>query len=105
MSLQTLYVGNDNLIEVHGLRSVATGAYDNLAVVTMRLLDAVSRALVVGPLAMFNVGGADGVYRGVLPAATPLVEGKRYLMEVKAVGISTALWTIPMVGQHRCELE
>jgi len=77
----TLYINNDNLLILDGLKDATPGvdAYVNNATVSAELKDpdgsTVSGA---GSIAMSYVTGSDGKYFGVIEDDVPLVEGASY---------------------------
>lgn len=83
--MDLLYVGNDNIVEIQGLRDadgkLITGA---AAVVTLYEDDGVTEVSgAAWPLAMAYTG-TRGVYRAELPATLALVSKKRYRMKLEA---------------------
>lgn len=86
MDVQTLYYGNDMLLEVAGLRDQATGDYLNAATVTVTLEDDAD-VQVTGeswPLAMSYVASSNGVYRATLRDTLSLTNNARYVATVIA---------------------
>lgn len=86
MDVQTLYLGNDMLLEVANLRDQATGDYLNAATVTVSLEDSEGNA-VVGeswPLALSYITASNGVYRAILRDTLTLAVDARYVAEVIA---------------------
>lgn len=86
MSNVKLYVGNDLLIELGGLKNKATGAFINTAIVSVTVLDRAG-AEVSGqawPLAVPYVSASDGVYRETLVDTLGIVAGKTYTVQVTA---------------------
>ena len=80
----TLYIGNDVEIRLDGLTD-ANGAAINDATVAARVLSLPDKVPVTSPdpipLAPL---GADGNYSATLDDQTPLVEGHRYLIQIRA---------------------
>ena len=96
----TIFVGNDNFLEVSSLKNAATDAYINDAVVTVTLTDS-SGTEVVGetwPKAVSYVSNSDGVYRTTLPDTLSLTGGELYRATVNAdagTGL-VATWIRPL---------
>jgi hypothetical protein len=85
-AIYEIFVGNDTVLEVQGLRSDVTGEPANAATLTVTLLDK-SGAEVAGqvwPKPMSFVEGSRGLYRALLPAALPLVADARYTARIVA---------------------
>lgn len=88
MPHKVIYIENDNLLQLNGLKNEATGAYVNDAVVTGRLKDETG-ADVSGqswPVTLQYVAASNGNYRVTLEETLSLVVGKKYVAEVTAVG-------------------
>lgn len=104
-NIQTLYVGNDTILEVGSLKNELTGAFLNSAAVTVTVTD-MSGVEVSGdtwPKTMAYLTGSDGVYRATLLHGLALVAGTRYQAEV-AADAGTGLyasWTIDCVARDR----
>lgn len=85
----TLYLYNDNVIEVTGLRdsNAATGVYLNAATVTATIKTRSGTAVtgVTFPVTLDYVTDSNGDYRGTVDAALVLVEGGVYWVEVTIV--------------------
>lgn len=79
-----LYAGSDNLIEVIGLRNVATDAFINTATASVRVLDSagVEVAGETWPVSMPYVTGSSGDYRGTIADTVTLVVGATVQVEV-----------------------
>jgi hypothetical protein len=85
-AIYEIFVGNDTVLEVQGLRSDVTGEPMNAATLAVTLLD-VGGAEVAGqvwPKPMAYVGGSKGLYRAMLPATLPLVADARYTARITA---------------------
>lgn len=86
----TLYVGNDNLIEVTELKNEAEDTYINNATVTVTLIDpALSPQQVSGeswPLSLAYVSGSNGNYRATLVDTLSLSRSTKYIAQVSADG-------------------
>lgn len=105
MSISVLYVGNDNIIEVDGLKNDLTGTDLNGATVTVTLKDAVGANVAGGswPLAMPHVASSHGLYRATLGYGLSLVDGARYTAAITADGGSglRANWSVECVARTR----
>lgn len=102
-SAQVLYVGNDQLIELRGLKDGATGEPLDEATVSCTLLesDGVEVEGEDWPLSMGAI--APGVYRATLAYTLPLVAGARYLIriDVNAGAGLRGRWDVPCVCRLR----
>ncbi len=108
--------GNDNILELDGLRNEITGAFLNAATVTATLVDS-GGVNVTGqswPLALDYVSDSDGIYRGTItdlavfslfspPSAVARTQGFNYIAKVTADGGSDLLayWEIPLQALDR----
>jgi hypothetical protein len=104
-NITTLYVGNDNELEVAGLKNDQTGADLNAATVTVRLTTEAG-ADVSGdtwPKTLAYVDGSRGLYRTTLPYGLDLVAGGRYTAHVSVDGGPglRAEWEIECVARTR----
>jgi hypothetical protein len=104
-TIHILYLGNNSIVDVTGLRNENTGEYVNNADMTMTLLDKTGTA--VGganwPVTFLYLADSNGVYRATLPHTLALVEGERYVAQVVAnsgLGLR-AQWDLPCVGRLR----
>lgn len=100
-----LYVGNDTVLEVRGLKNEVTGAFLNAAAVTATLVDAEGDQ-VTGqswPVTLAYVTGSDGLYRATLSYGMGLTSGGRYTAQITANGGSglRASWSIPCLARAR----
>lgn len=107
MDVQTLYLGNDMLLEVANLRDQATGDYLNAATVTVSLKDS-SGVAVVGeswPLALAYITASNGTYRAILRDTLTLASGARYVATVIADAGEgrRAQWELDVVARTRRE--
>lgn len=107
MDVQTLYLGNDMLLEVANLRDQATGEYLNAATVTVSLENS-EGVPVVGeswPLAMTYITASNGTYRAILRDTLTLASGARYVAEVIADAGEgrRARWDLDFVCRTRRE--
>lgn len=102
-----LFVGNDTVLEIRGLKNEVTGGFLNAAAVSATLVDAEGDE-VTGqgwPVNLSYVAGSDGVYRVTLPYSLGLTAGGRYTANVSANGGAglRASWKIPCVARARQE--
>lgn len=100
-----LYVGNDTILEVKGLKNEVTGGFLNAATVTAVLVDNEGDE-VAGyswPATLAYVAGSDGIYRATLPYSMSLSGGARYSAQITANGGSglRASWSIPCLARAR----
>lgn len=107
MSIFSLYVGNDNLIELDELKNDAADTFVNDAVVTctMRDSDGVEISGESWPLSMAYVSGSDGKYRATLDDGLVVSVGDVVTVQVDAVGDSlTAQWidTVEAMARDFC---
>jgi hypothetical protein len=72
--MQTLYLDNDNVIELTSLSNGMTGEALNTAAVGVTLLDAAGDPISgpTWPISMGYVPNSAGTYRGLLPSTTTL---------------------------------
>lgn len=85
-NLQTLYIGNDSLLDVASLRNEANGDYLDAASVSVQLFDQ-DQVPVAGadwPMALAYVAGSRGLYRVTLPYSLSLSDGARYTARIVA---------------------
>jgi hypothetical protein len=94
-----IFTGNDNLITLDALFDLETAAYVNNATVTGTLFDRTGSTVVT--FAMAYVAASNGKYQGVLLAATTLVAGTGYRLDVAVASAATGLWQIPVTAQRR----
>ncbi len=80
MSAFTLFISNDNLVRLIGLKRASTGAYINNATVTVTLktLAGVDVSGVAWPLTMAYVAASDGDYFVEIPAAAVITKNITY---------------------------
>ena len=102
----SLYLSNDNLLELNGLRNstAATGTYINDATVTVTLKDASDNEVAgeTWPLAVGYVSASDGIYRAILQNTLTITAGASYTAEVSADGDSLqAFWAIAVTAANR----
>lgn len=103
---ETLFIDNDNLIKLTGLRDAANGLYLNGASVSLTLVDAVSEAEVAGqtwPTTMEHVTDSDGDYQCTLEYDLVVLPGQSLIAKVVANagdGLRLSL-RVPVVACHR----
>lgn len=104
-TINILYIGNDNLLEIAGLKNELTGLDLNGATVTVTLLDADGAEVggEVWPKALDYVTGSDGIYRCTLPYTLSLTAGRRYTTQITADAGNglRALWELECVARAR----
>lgn len=104
-TIHILYLGNNSIVDVSGLRNDLSGDYVTDANVTMTLLNAAGAEVsgVAWPMPLDYVPDSNGVYRATLPYSLELSEGARYVARVVAdagAGLR-AEWDMPCVGRLR----
>lgn len=105
MSTNELFVGgNDNYLQISGLKNGADGTYINDASITATLYDETG-AQVTGmtwPAALSYIAASNGNYQLQLTDALSLQAGKYYKIQVDAAsGGLNARWTINIKAQTR----
>lgn len=97
-----IYVANDNLVQLFGLKDERTNAYVSGATVTAQLRDAAGVA-VGGAITLTYVAGSNGDYAGVVPDTTALVAGDRYTAEITADNGADqrGFWTLALYALAR----
>jgi hypothetical protein len=104
-TIHILYLGNNSIVDVTGLRNEHTGEFVNDADLSMTLLDKTG-APVGGanwPAAFQYMADSNGVYRATLPHTLAIAEGERYVARVVAnatLGLR-AQWDLLCVGRLR----
>ena len=103
--VKILYDGNDHIVEVRGLKNVATGEYINDATVQATLKDS-EDANVSGqswPTTLSYVTGSNGKYRATLEDGLSLTVGDRYTAEITADGGDglKAKWSVDLLCKAR----
>ncbi len=102
---ETIYIDNDNLLRLSGLRNEATGDYINSAVVTVTVIDS-GDVNVVGqawPLTLVYVASSNGRYEGTLEETLVLIAAASYTAVIDAVfgGDLKAHWELPLTAEVR----
>jgi len=88
MSFVKLYIENDMVLEVNGLKNPITGSYINTGSVWATVYDTTS-TVVSGqtfPLLLSYVQNTDGVYRGTIESSLSLMVGQQYFITIRADG-------------------
>jgi hypothetical protein len=87
--MEIIFLANDNLLQLNGLKDVATGDYMDSATVTVTLKDS-NGSEVVGQTwpttLIFVVGSTTGQYRCTLNDELVLTTGDAYTAEITADG-------------------
>lgn len=85
MSLITLFLESDNLIEADELKFAADGTFANDATVVMTLKDGDDNTLSnASNVSMNYVTSSDGKYQGILDSTVPIVLGTDYFLFITA---------------------
>lgn len=105
-TINVLYVGNDNILELQHLRDELTGDWLTTATVQVTLFNA-SGVEVGGdtwPKPMDFVADSKGVFRVTLPHTLDLLPNERYTAEVTVDGGAgkQAMWPLECVARPRC---
>ena len=104
MTQKPIYIENDNLITLTGLKNSLLDTYITDATVVVTVKDE-NGDTVTGsswPLTMDYVAGTDGTYRVILPEALVLTKNVRYVAEVKVDSSDLdALFKVPLVAKYR----
>ena len=105
MRAKAIYLSNDHLLELRGLKNIAADEYIDDATVTVTLVDeeGVEVAGQSWPLTLSYVPGSDGIYRGTLEDALDLTENLEYTAKITASGGSNlaGYWEITNRGTIR----
>lgn len=100
-----LYIANDHVLELNGLKDAVTGSYINSATVTAVLKDQVGNQVPgqTWPLTLSYVSGSNGIYRGTLENTLSLTPGVRYVAEitVSGAGIPDSQFVLNVVAAKR----
>ena len=102
--LHKLLVGNDNVMELRGLRNAVSSDYMNAATVsvTIKTKAGVNVAGATWPITMTYVTSSTGNYRGTIPAALEIVHGREYLAVISAtMSGTTARWDEDVLALNR----
>lgn len=96
----TLYVLNDQYLEVDGLADAVSGVFDPNATFTANLYDLTGAVVptFTGPVTLNYVAASNGIYRGVVTNTFNPPIGGGYTMKLDAVDGTTKLHIeIPVV--------
>ena len=100
-----LYMDNDNLLSVTGLKNASSGSYMNDATVTATLVDSTGTTVTgqTFPVTLSYVADTDGNYQATLDDALSLTEGSVYTATISATTSSglTASWEVAMKAIKR----
>lgn len=100
-----IFLGNDNVIELNGLKlstDVAT-TYQNDATVKLTTLKDSSGSTITGPITMTYVAASNGIYRGEIDDAITLVADAIYIafIDVTSASGKKAHWETPVTAKVR----
>jgi len=103
--IEEIYILNDNLLVLDGLKNQQDGSYLNAATVTCTLVNG-NGTNVAGqtwPLALVFQAGSNGKYVGTLEDTLSLSEGQVYTARIDADGGAglKGHWEIPLKAQVR----
>ena len=104
MSIGNIFINNDSLIELIGLKNSLTDSYVNDATVTVTLYDSTGAEVsgISWPLTMAYVTASNGDYRGTLDKAVVLITGALYKAVITALdGINDGEWVLYLRAQER----
>lgn len=107
----TLLIGNDQTLEVAGLKDEISGEFFATAIVTATIRDSDEQEVAGGTLPITlqyvtpgdDAEGREGLYIGNFEDDLELEDGALYSVEVRADAGSdlVALWRIPAVARYR----
>jgi len=108
MAQSVIFIDNDNLIELIGLKDIALDAFVNDATVQITLTDTAGDE-VAGqswPVTLNYVAASDGNYRATLEDGLVLTPGRKYTAVVTADAGSDLLgkWTVKPVAKIRADV-
>ena len=85
---ELIYISNDNILELNGLKDEVAGTFINSATVTVTLVDSDGTEVVgdTWPKTMSYATSSDGIYRATLLDTLTLTEGACYTAKVIADG-------------------
>lgn len=101
-----IYIGNDNLFVVRGLRNRATGDYVNDGTAELTLLDADGNEISgqTWPLSLTYIAGSNGDYQGTIEDDIDVEDGEEGTAVVDLTGDSlTATLELPVIFGERGE--
>ncbi len=105
MAQSVIFIDNDNLIELIGLKDIALNTFVNDATVLVTLTDTAG-VEVVGqswPVTLTYVTASDGNYRAVLEDGLVLLSGRKYtaVITADAGGDLLGKWTVKPTAKIR----
>ena len=108
MAQSVIFIDNDNLIELIGLKDIALNAFINNATVQITLTDTAG-VEVSGqswPVTMNYVAASDGDYRATLEDVLVLISGRKYTAVITADAGSDLLgkWTVKPIAKIRAAI-
>jgi len=102
--MEIIWIANDNLLRLRGLKNTKTGAYENSATVTARVVNAAG-ADVSGqswPVTLTYVPSSNGDYDATLEDALVLTDETQYTVKVWAVASGLqGYWPLPLLAKDR----
>ena len=102
--IQTVYVDNDILIKLSGVKLASSGAFVNDASVELTIKDSAGADLggISWPLGM-NYTGTDGEYSALVDKAALLVDKEGYtaIIDAATPGNVDGHWEIPLGAETR----
>ena len=107
--MATIYIDNNNVIELQALTKSVTGALDGSATVTVTVKDKAGTSVTgqTWPAAMAVVAGSPttGTYRATLDADLALTANREYVAHITATGSGGEIgkWEFPLVAAKRTE--
>lgn len=102
--LYTILIGNNNVLEINGIKNPLIGHYINNAIVTATL-STLSDVPVTGqtwPINATYIPNTDGCYNAELPPALNLFHDKSYKLHIRAAGNGLiADWQVILTAKIR----
>lgn len=104
--IETLYIDNDNLLKLSGLRDAANGIYLNGASVSVTLVDAATEVAIAGqtwPATMDHIANSNGNYQCTLEYDLIVSPQQPLIAKVVAdagVGLRLSL-RVPVLASYR----
>lgn len=102
---EIVYVANDNVLELTGLKNAVADDYIDDATVTVTLVDSAGNEVAgeTWPLIMGYVAASDGDYRVTLPYGLDLSAGRSYTAQITADGGLglRGYWALPVHAKRR----
>lgn len=85
--MEVVFLSNDNVVELNGLKNISTDSYINSATVTFTLKDSDGDSVTGATnISMSYVASSDGIYRGTLADTVTLSHNTLYTCEVTING-------------------